>query len=166
MVHSALSGGDPAATSNVRMGNDVSNRRHARWNMRAVQIHDVVPEYEESLDYPVHRRTQQELDERVVRMYQSLVERVHQPDFGYIHKGYLLRAHSAVRDSLFLPYEQHMVPYAIQFSDLAPARYTVMLQWKMGQSRVKLDWCVTSGYLVARTRLFWTVDRCYEVSSG
>ena len=80
----------------------------------------------------------QKLDERVVRRYQSLVERVTQPGFWYIHKGYLVRAHSLVRDSLYLPnaeilqYAQHMVPDAIQLSDLAPARYTVMLQWEKG----------------------------------
>ena len=48
MVHSVLSGGDPAATSNVKVSKDVSYRRHARWNMRAVQTYDAVPEYEES----------------------------------------------------------------------------------------------------------------------
>ena len=71
-------------------------------------------------------------------MYHSLVERVNQPDFGYIHKGYLVRAHSVVRDSLFLPNAetlqsaQHLVPYGIQWSDFSSTRYTVMLQWKNG----------------------------------
>ena len=86
----------------------------------------------------MHRRTQQELDERAVRRYLSLVELVNQPDCWYIHKGYLVRAHSIVRDSLFLPNKeilqsaQHLVPDAIQLSDLASARSTVMLQWKNG----------------------------------
>ena len=49
-----------------------------------------------------------------------------------------MRAHSIVRDSLFLPNKeilqsaQHLVPDAIQLSDLASARSTVMLQWKNG----------------------------------
>ena len=31
-----------------------------------------------------------------------------------------------------LQYAQHLVPDAIQLSDLASARYTVMIQWKSG----------------------------------
>ena len=67
-----------------------------------------------------------------------IVERVTQPDSWYVHKGYLVRAHSILRDSLFLPdvetlqSSQHIVPYGIQLSDFSPLRYTVMLQWKNG----------------------------------
>ena len=138
VARSVLSGGDPATTAKAKLVKYASCYKHVRWNMRAVQMHDVVPRYAESLEYPVHRRTQREFNERVVRTYQSLVERVTQPDFWYVHKGYLVRAHSILRDSLFLPdvetlqSSQHIVPYGILLSDFSPMRYTVMLQWKNG----------------------------------
>ena len=80
-------------------------------------------------------RAQEDLDRIAMLRYRSWAERIGHPYLWYISKGDLVRAHSSVRDSWFLPTREELqsahqlVPGGIQLPDISPTRYTTMLHW-------------------------------------